>query len=90
MTTATDQAKLRAAGSAEYFDLRLRDFVSRWRPKDHTYDAYEFQLDLTRLMVDAMRHKSDCMSLGIANYADIQFSEMALRPLQVIMEKPKR
>jgi hypothetical protein len=90
MSTATDEAKRRAEGIERRFEDRLRGFVARWRPKGDPHDVYDFQMDLTRLMVDAMRNKSDCMSLGITTYADLQFSEMALRPLHVIMEGPKR
>jgi hypothetical protein len=89
MTTATDQAQLLAAQSADHFGQRLRHFVARHRPDD-PQDAYDFQMDLTHLMVDAMRHKSDCMSLCITTYADMSFSQMALRPLHVIMENPKK
>ena len=89
MTTATDQAKLVAARSADYFGERLEHFVRCWKPAE-PHEVYQFQMDLTHLMVDAMRHKSDCMSLGITTYADLQFSEMALHPLRVITERPKR
>jgi hypothetical protein len=90
VTTATDQAKLNAARSADHFGERLQWFTARWMPRRDPEATYQFQMDLTNLMVDAMRHKSDCMSLGITTYADLQFSEMALRPLAVIMEEPKK
>lgn len=89
MTTAVEEAKRRADVSSDIFADRLRGFVSRWKPED-PYAVCDFQMDLTRLMVDAMRNKSECLSFGIASYADQRFSEIAMRPLVVIREEPKR
>ncbi len=89
MTTATDEHKRRAEMSSEIFGDRLRHFVRRWAPS-HPQALHDFHMDLTRLMVDAMRNKSDCLSYGLATYADMQFTEMSMRPITVIMEEPKR
>ncbi len=89
MTTAVEQAKRRADVSSDMFANSLRGFVGRWKPED-PYEVFDFQMDLTRPMVDAMRNKSECLSLGIASYADQHFSELALRPLVVIREESKR
>ena len=83
--SSIDEAKRRAEMSSAIFADRLRGFVGRWAPKD-LYDVHEFHMDLTRLMVDAMRHKSDMMGVGIATYAENTFAEMAMRPLHVIHE----
>lgn len=83
-----DNARQRMAMSGEIFSARLREFVDRWGPGDLS-DLYDFQMDMTRLMVEAMRHKSDTMSFGIQTYADHVFAEMALRPLQVIHHAAK-
>ena len=84
--SSLDEAKMRAEVSSNIFGDRLRHFVQQWAPS-HPHDRDDFQMALTRLMVDAMRHKSDCMSVGIATYAEPIFAEMAMRPLHVIMEK---
>lgn len=89
MTTATDEARRRAEVSSGIFADRLRGFVARWAPIEYC-DRDAFHMDLTRLMVDAMRNKSDHLSFGIATYAAMQYEEIAMRPLTVIMEGPKR
>ena len=79
----------RAEVSSGIFTDRLRGFVKRWAPEDRR-DCYEFQMDLTRLMVDAMRHQTT----GLSNHLDHMFSERVLEqsmfPLRVIHEEPKR
>jgi GTP1/Obg family GTP-binding protein len=89
MSTALDQSKRRVEMSSEIFGAALRDFVRRWAPEDRR-DVHDFHTDLTRLMVEAMRHKSDCLGYGISHYAETTFAEMSLRPLRVIVEEQKR
>lgn len=85
----TATAKLRVERSSEIFGHRLREFVERWAPVDRD-EVFDFQQDMMRIMFEAMHHKSDCLSLGIATYADAVFTDMAMRPLRVIVEEPKR
>lgn len=89
MTTATEEAQRRAEASRDIFGERLRWFVERWKPDD-VFEVHDFQMDLTRLMVEAMSHKSDCLSYGINFYAEMRFAELAMQPLHIIVEKPKR
>ena len=83
---SVDEAKMRAEVSRNIFADRLRYFTDRWGPKGPR-DLYDFQMDMTRLMVDAMRHKSDCLSYGVETYAAATFTELSLRPLCVIHEQ---
>jgi hypothetical protein len=85
---SVDEAKMRAEVSSGIFADRLRHFVKRWGPEDQR-DLFDFQMDLTRLMVDALRHKSDTMGFGIETYAAERFAELAMRPLCVIQEKQR-
>lgn len=85
---SVDNAKMRAEVSSGIFADRARAFVKTWGPED-PHDMFDFQMDLMHLMVDAMRHKSDTLGLGIETYAAAQFAELAMRPLQVIVEKQR-
>jgi hypothetical protein len=85
-----DHIKARMEMSHEIFGDRLKHFVRKWRP-EYPADTYEFQTDLTRLMVDAMCHKSETLSYGLELYASMQFNEMAMAPIHMIFkagEKP--
>lgn len=82
MSNAVDQRKLDAEVSAELFGQHLRRFVDVWAPRGISRE--EFLMDLTRLMVDAMRHKSDRLGQGMAFYADAAWAELAMRPVNVI------
>lgn len=88
MTTALEASKRRLEMSDEIFRLRLREFVQRWAPAG-AGDAFDFQADMTRLMVDAMTHKSAALGYGVETYASQLFEHMATRPLAVIYEATK-
>lgn len=85
MTTALEASQRRLEMSDEIFRLRLRDFVRRWAPEG-AGDAFDFQADMTRLMVDAMTHKSAALGHGLETYASQMFEQISLRPLAVIYE----
>ena len=74
--------------SSEEFERHLRYFVERWKP-EHPQDLYDFQMDLTNIMVAAMQHKSHCLDHGMQIYADATFAHMAMQPLHIIMESKK-
>lgn len=80
-----DGDKARLEMSHEIFGDRLQYFVRRWRPQ-HPQDLYDFQMDLTRLMCDAMRHQSETLSYGLEYYASQRFAEMAIAPLNMIFK----
>ncbi len=86
--TNLDEIKMRAEVSSNMFADRLYHFIKRWEPKG-PQGQRDFQMDMTRLMVDAMRHKSEVMGLGIETYASHVYTEMAMRPLFVIREDKK-
>ena len=88
MNATIEEAKQRAEVSSSMFADRLQHFVHRWKP-EHQQDLYDFQMELTRLMVDAMRHKSDTMGLGITYYAESVYVELAMKPLNVIFQEKK-
>lgn len=79
-----DDAKRNHEISAEMFEQSLRYFVCAWAPKDG-YDLHQFHMDLTRLMVDAMRHKTN--SIGIGFSALETYADIATRPLAVIHQE---
>jgi hypothetical protein len=88
MTTALDNAKHRLEMSEELFTRRLRGFCERLAPPG-AGDAFDFQADLTRLMVDAMTNKGAALSFGLETYAASVFEHMALKPLAVVYEATK-
>jgi hypothetical protein len=87
--TAINEEQHRAERASRLFEERLQHFVSRWAPTDY-HRRYDFQMDLMRLFVDAMRHQNYLMSAGIDHYASMQFQERSLHSLRVIMEEPKK
>ena len=84
-----EEMQRRAEVTSGIFEDRLRAFVARWGSRLDRHDLYEFQMGLTRLMVDAMRHQS----VGLSNQLDVMFSEQirerSMAPLRVIHEEPK-
>jgi hypothetical protein len=88
MSTALEASKHRLKMSEELFTRRLRGFCERWAPQG-AGDAFDFQADMTRLMVDAMTHKSAALSYGLETYASSVFEQLATRPLAVIYEATK-
>lgn len=83
---ATRQAEV----SAGMFEDMLRAFVGNWAPS-RGYERDRFQMDLTRLMAQAMRHQSATYAIGIEHYSVIctQLAERSMTPLRFIHEKPK-
>ena len=86
--TALEASKRRLEMSDELFRLRLRQFVERWAPQG-AGDLFDFQADMTHLMVDAMTHRSAALSYGLETYASQVFEHLATRPLAVIYEAAK-
>lgn len=39
--------------SGHYLDLRIADFIQRWKPTDDSRDAFEFQVQLNELIRSA-------------------------------------
>lgn len=88
MSTALEASKRRLEMSDELFRLRLRQFVERWAPQ-RAGDLFDFQADMTNIMVDAMTHRSAALAYGLETYASLQFEHIATRPLAVIYEAAK-
>jgi hypothetical protein len=88
MTEAIDETKRRLEISQGMFADRLQNFVRRWAP-EHPQDRYDFQMDMMRLFVDAMRTQNSSLSFGIDTYASQIYQEISLRPLNMIFKEPK-
>lgn len=88
MTQGMDEIKRRLEVSQGIFADRLQHFVKRWAPEDPR-DKYDFQMDMMRLFVDAMREQNTTMSYGIDTYASQIYQEAALRPLNMIFKDPE-
>jgi hypothetical protein len=88
MSTALEASNRRLEMSDEIFRRHLRQFVKRWAPQDAA-DTFDFQADMTHLMVDAMTHRSAALAHGLETYASLQFEHLATRPLAVIYEATK-
>lgn len=88
MSTALDASARRLEMSDEMFRRRLRYFVERWAPRD-SRDAFDFQADMTNLMVDAMTHRSAALTHGIETYASSAFDLLSTRPLNEIFRATK-
>jgi hypothetical protein len=85
---STLEHKMKSEVSGVMFADRLRFFVQRYAPRE-PQEMYEFQMAMTRLMVDAMRHQQVEFSLGVEGYASQLLADRSMRPLAVIMEKAK-
>jgi hypothetical protein len=85
-----DEKKRRAEVTSAIFEDRLRAFVARWGCRLDRHDLYEFQMGLTRLMVDAMRHQSMELSDHLDHMFSQQVIERSLFPVRVIHEEPTR
>jgi hypothetical protein len=90
VTYSIDETKMRLEVSQGIFADRLGHFVKRWGPKDDPQDLYDFQMDMMRLFVDAMRTQNSSLSYGIDNYASQFYQEMSLRPLNMIFREPTK
>jgi len=87
MSSATEQAKMRAEVSSGIAMDRLNYFIWRYAPVD-PFEREQFQMDLMRIVIDLMRHQGNTLDLGIETGFASMYHDRAMQPLAHFIMKP--